>query len=152
MKEESEVIYTLEKSFNYSYKGDTREAEFITLLPPTMKQHNQAASLKQSIMKIVQNIIKDEKPKGSNPTAEQKDDENAESTDDEITREMIVGAIYGSMVVDANVVWEQAKDLFKQGVILIDGEQKITTPLFDKMHPNDFEQMVGEYVVNFTIA
>jgi hypothetical protein len=65
---------------------------------------------------------------------------------------MVVSAIYGSNSIDANVVWEQAKALFKEGVALVDGEQKLTAPMIDKMSPDDFEKLTGEYVANFTLV
>jgi hypothetical protein len=65
---------------------------------------------------------------------------------------MIVATIYGSACVEANVVWAQARALLKENVALVDGEQKLTTPLMEKMSPYDFESMVGEYIANFILA
>lgn len=142
MEELSEVQFDLSKSFEYAFKGDSREAEFIMLSPPTMKQHARAAALKQSITKIVTAAVKDSS-----------DDEDSEIDEEsEITPQMIIGTIYSSSSVDANVVWEQAKALFKDGVALVDGEQKLTASLIEKMKPSDFEKMVGVYIANFTLA
>lgn len=142
MKEVTEKTHTLKYPFEYAFKGEQRSAEFITLLPPTMKQHSQAAALKQSIVRIVSEAIKDD----------DNDNISESDSDSEITSSMVIATIYGSSCVDAPVVWEEAKALLKLGVAMIDGEQKLTTPLMEKMNPTDFESMVGEYIANFTLA
>ena len=141
--EKSEVIFTLTTPFKYAFKGDQREAGFITLIAPTMRQHSQAAALKQSIIKMVTKAVRD--AVDPNPDDDDKDEE-------EITAQMVVTTIYTSDCVDANVVWEQAKALFKEGVALLDGEQKLTASLIDRMDPADFEKLTGEYIANFTLA
>lgn len=142
MKEVTEKQFDLTVPFEYAFKGEQRNAEFITLLPPTMKQHSQAAALKQSIYRIVADVAR-----GAGG-----DDSDDSKKDEPITSEMVVSTIYGAKCVEATVVWEQAKALLKEGVGLIDGEQKLTSPLIDKMDPNDFESLAGEYIANFTLA
>lgn len=143
MKETNEVTFDLTSKFEYAFKGEQREAGFIALSPPTMKQHHQAAALKQSIIRIVSEAVKG---------ADDQEEEKEEEEEKEITSKMVVATIYGSSCVEANTVWGQARELLKGGVALIDGEQKLTTPLMDKMSPEDFENMVGEYIANFTLA
>lgn len=142
MSEQTEINYTLKNPFKYAFKGDSRTAEFITLTPPTMKQHSQAAALKQSIVRIVTDAVR----------ANEDKDTDDKDTDDTITSEMIVGTIYGSASINATVVWGQARALLKERVAMVDGEQKLTSELMDKMSPTDFETMVGEYIANFTLA
>jgi len=142
MKEVTEITHDLQSPFKYSFKGDQVEASFITMTAPTMKQHSQAAALKQSIVRIVTDAVR-------NSNDKEGDEKEGEDT---ITAEMIVNTVYGSACVDANVVWEQVKALLKEGLALIDGEQKLTIPLMEKMSPADFETMAGEYIANFTLA
>ncbi len=142
MEEATEVTFDINKPFEYAFKGEQRTAGFVTLLPPTMKQHSQAAALKQSIVRIV--------TESARSAGDQDPDDT--SVEDEITSKMVVATIYGSTCVDAGVVWEQVKALLKENLALIDGEQKLTTPLVDKMSPDDFESMAGMYIANFTLA
>jgi len=142
MEETTETQFDITKPFEYAFKGEQRRAEFVTLLPPTMKQHSQAAALKQSIIRIVTGALRGTDDGSS-------DDKDV---DEPITSKMVIATIYGSDCVDVNVVWEQARLLLKEGVALIDGEQKLTVPLMEKMDPDDFENMVGEYIANFTLA
>lgn len=145
MEEAQEVTCNLITKFEYAFKGDLRQAEFITLTPPTMKQHHQAAALKQSIMRTISSFNSDSD-----------DDENASEEgkskeDEKITSKMIIQIIYGGSV-EVNVIWGQVRELLRTGVALIDGEEKLTIPLMDKMHPDDFENLAGEYIANFTLA
>lgn len=142
MEEVTEKQFDLTAPFEYAFDGDVRSAAFITLLPPTMKQHSQAAALKQSIIRIVTDAVRN---------ADDEDPEDSKA-DEAITAKMVVATIYGSGCVEVNVVWEQVRALLKSGVALIDGEQKLTVPLMDKMSPDDFENMAGEYIANFTLA
>ena len=142
MKEPNEVHFELTEKFEYAFKGEQREAGFILLFPPTMRQHSQAAALKQSISKIVAKAVE----------GVDRDEEDDEEDDKPITAKIVINTIYSSACVDVNVVWEQAKALFKEGVALIDGEQKMTAPLVEKMSPKDFENLVGEYVANFILV
>lgn len=142
MKEATEITHDLESSFQYAFKGEQRDASFITLTAPTMKQHSQAAALKQSIIRIVTDAARNANDK----------DDDSEDSEGTITSEMIVTIVYANSCVDANVVWEQVRALLKEGLALIDGEQKLTVPLMEKMSPDDFEKMAGAYIANFTLA
>lgn len=142
MEEKKSIAFTLDSPFEYAFKGEQRKAEFITLYPPTMKQHSQAAALKQSIIRIVTESVRE--------IGDQ--DDTSIDEDDEITSKMVIATIYGSKCVDAGVVWGQVKALLKESLAFIDGEQKLTTPLMEKMNPDDFENMAGTYIANFTLA
>lgn len=144
MKEANEVTVELTEKFEYAFKGEQREAGFVLLYPPTMRQHSQAAALKQSISRIIASAVEG--------VEREDEDENKDGKDSSITSKMVINTIYSSACVEANVVWQQAKALFKEGVALIDGEQKMTTPLVEKMSPDDFENLVGEYVANFILV
>ena len=149
--EATEITVTLDNPFTYSYRGDSREAEFITIHPPTMRQHKQAAALKQS---IIQMSVK--AATGADSTEEEEGEavDDPKSEDDEgFNAEEIILTLYASEHVDINVVFQQAEDLLLcQGIAMIDGEQKLNGPLMQKMTPDDFEKLVGEYIANFTTA
>lgn len=145
MENENEFIYELKTKFEYSFKGEMREASFISLRAPTMKEHNLASKLKQSIYNLIKNETQE------NDTQEKKTEK---STDDdaEITAELILMMMFASNNIDINVVFEQAKELFGSGLALIDGEQKLNNPLVQKMSIDDFQNLIGEYIVNFILA
>jgi len=152
---EDNFTYTLTKSFDYSFKGEIRKADFITLFPPTMKQHNAASELKQSMIKMVRvEYSSTENIENLTKDAESltKESDKKEDEDSEITAELILSMIFGSTTVDVNVIFEQAKELFRLGLALVDGEQKLTAPLIEKMSIEDFRNLVGEYIANFILA
>ena len=142
---EENLHYNLESPFKYAFKGDTRTASFITLLPPTMKQQKYAASLKQSIMRAARSDVAE-----STSKAVEKDTED--TTEAEITAELVLALIFGSVGMDVNVIFGQAKDLFTHGAALVDGEEKLTIGLIDKMSVDDFQNLTGDYIANFTLA
>lgn len=141
----NEATYTLNVPFSYAHKGESVEAQFITLKAPTMKQHSQASSLKQSIMKLLKSVTDDA---DESEKSESKDD----SDDSELSGENLVMLMFSSDVVDINVIFEQAKAVFKAGCALVDGEQPLNGNLIEKFDPEDFQNLVGEYILNFTIA
>ena len=144
MEEATEATFDITEPFEYAFKGEQRNAGFITLLPPTMKQHSQAAALKQSIIRIVREAVQG--------AGDDDGDDERVNTEDEVTSEQVVATIYGGQCVEAGVVWIQVKALLKENLALIDGEQKLTTPLMEKMSLKDFESMAGTYIANFTLA
>jgi len=141
--EKKETLYQLKNPFEYAFKGEQRNADFISLKAPSMKQHHQAAELQQSIM----TMVREEYTDNDNP----KDVDDSDK-DGDITAELILTLMYCSKKVEVNIIFEQAKALFKTGVALIDGEQNFTAPLVDKMSIVDFENLTGEYIVNFILA
>ncbi len=149
--EPTEVTYQIKKPFEYAWKGNTNLASFITLTPPTMRNHSLAAPLKQSISRIVSAAV--EKARSSQTENEQNEDSfSDENSSEEITAQMVLNSIYTSQVVNVNTVWEQAKKLICDGVALIGGELKFNQQLINKMSPIDFEQMVGLYIANFILV
>lgn len=149
MSEQESIHHTLESPFEYAFKGETRKAGFISLHAPTMKQHSYAASLKQSIMRSVQSNEGVEKLASNESKLVE---EEGDKKDGEITSQVVLSLIFNSKGVDVNVIFEQTKELFKHGGALIDGEEKLTTLLINKMSVDDFQNLTGEYIANFTLA
>ena len=55
--------------------------------------------------------------------------------------------------VDLSDVFDVAKKLFQfPGIALIDGEQKFNNELINRLSIDDLEDMLGEYMINFTLA
>ena len=135
----SEVITELKQPFNYAHKGDTQEASFITLMPPTFKQIDKIAPMKQAFVGAINDLSSD--------TQQAAPDADAAS-DEEITGPQIMALMYRSSC-DMTKVFLHAQELFKSGAALVDGEVKLTTPLMEKMSVGDFERLVGDYLANF---
>lgn len=146
LEKNGEIIYNLEDSFEYAFQGESKTAGFISLSKPIMKQHFEAAQLQQSIMKMIRKEYSD----GDGDDV--KKEEAADLNGDAVTSEMILTLMFCTDSVNINTMFEQAKTLFKSGVALIDGEQKLTSSLIYKMSIDDFQNLTGEYIVNFILA
>jgi len=150
-EEKKEVLYQLKSTFEYAFKGENRTASFISLRPPTMREHHPASQLKQSIMTMIRTTYSGDEILKAGDQAKSSNQGDT-TADDDITAELILTLLFSSDNLDINVVFEQAKVLFKAGVALIDGEQVLNNPLVDKMSIDDFQNIVGEYIANFILA
>lgn len=134
-----EVTYTLKHPFEYAIKGDMQSASFLTMTAPTYKQMQHVTPIKQAFMSAINDVSQNVVSEGA---------EGAQSEDAE--------AITGRQVVQLMMMWKgdmakvmmHAEQLFK-GVVMVEGETSLTTPLIAKMHMDDVEQLLGEYIVNF---
>lgn len=149
--EATEITVHLDSPFTYAFKGDKRESQFITIYPPSMRQHKQAAALKQSIIQMSMKAAVN-----AGGVSEAVDDKGASDEEDDsegLDADTVIFMLYASEHVDVNVVFQQAEDLLLcQGIAMVDGEQKLNGPLIQKMSPEDFEKLVGEYISNFIKA
>lgn len=144
-----EIRYELKKSFEYAFKGDQREAEFITLSAPNFKQLDKMAPIKQAFTQAAKEsfsgMSKDDLDKHKEDKLEDDDDD-----EEALTGSQVITMLYGSTAKMERVLL-QAEQLFKSGVAMVDGESKLTTPLMEKMSGDDFEGMLGEYLANFIV-
>lgn len=134
------IVYELKHPFKYAYKGNEQEASFIELKAPTSKNMTECAALKQAFTRAL--------PDNDNATDE--DREGKELA--EITGKDIMGLILRSKDVELITVLLHARKLFTSGIAQVEGEEKLTRHLAEEMDPDDFEDMTGEYLVNFTLA
>lgn len=135
----SEVTYELKGKLDYAYKGEIKQAIFVTLLAPAFKQVDKVAPLKQALMAAIRDI----------QVASGDRKENSESSG-EITGQDIMQMLYQGSG-DMSKVMAHARQLFISGVALIDGETRFTLPLIDDMSLDDVEGMLGEYLAAFIV-
>lgn len=135
-----EITYHLTRKVSYSRGGEQVEGQFVVLYPPTSKHSRECASLKQAFFRAAaphqekaRSAEKDEKDSGT-PTGPE-----------------IMAVIAQSPDVDLADVLDVAKKLFLS-LAKLDGEEKITPALLDRISQDDLEGMVGAYLVGFTLA
>ena len=137
-----EFNFTLSTSIQYANKGEMVEASFISLKAPNSKLLNITSDLKQAFFRAFP------KSSESQPSTEEK-----KKDDLELSGDMVMTMISMSESVELKSVLLLAKELFTQrGVALVDGEVQLTKPLIEEMDVDDFQDMVGEYLVNFILA
>ena len=136
-----EIKYVLTTPFTYSHKGGLQEASFVELTSPTSRHSKECGALKQAFFRA-QNSL--QVSKGAR--------QGVEIPDEKINGEDVVMMLAASKDVDLPEVFDVARKLFTGGVALLDGETKLTVGVIDRMSQDDFEAMLGEYLVNFTLA
>lgn len=137
---ETEFNYELEQSFEYASKGEQCTASFITLTAPTSRNMKECAELKQAFFRAL--------PK----TPLQDSVEVPEDNADELDGAGVMLLIAMSRDVELSVVLCTARELFSTGIAKVDGEEKLTKTLLDKMNQDDLEAMTGDYLANFILA
>lgn len=137
--------YELQVPFEYHYKGDLQEAQFITLLPPTSKNIADCADLKQAFMRAMHGYQ-------DSGAAQAAKDSAVDVESDDFGGEGIMMLISMSKDVELKQVLLHGRELFSSGVALVDGETKVTKPILDNIDQDDLEAMIGEYYINFILA
>ncbi len=133
----TEFRYALTTPFKYDHKGDRHDASFILLQAPTSRHSRECAALKQAFFRSAAAI-----------------DSDAEAEKDvDVTGEEVIAMIAMSSAVDLADVMDTAIRLFtNKGIALVDGEVNLNKQLIERMMQSDVEAMLGEYMVNFTLA
>ncbi len=140
MSEPKEVIYNLKTPFNYAYKGDKRDAGFITLKAPTVSNIGYISKLKQGFMRAIRSQ--------SQSSATSSGDASA----DDLTGEMIIMMLQMSDV-DYSEYMTIGKCIFVDSdIALIDGELKFNKDLINRLSVDDLELMIGEYLKDFILT
>lgn len=136
----SEFNFNLENPIEVHKEGQIEKAYELILKAPSNKQRREAAKLKQGFFRAIKGMADN---KGN---VEQVEQEN-EGT---ITGSEVISIIMMSNV-DLNDYQESFRELLLNGACFI-GEQKLTSPLYDKLLDSDTERLMGEYVANFLLA
>ena len=132
------IEYELKDGLEYAKGGEMVEASFVTLHPPSAKHLTECADLKQAFFRSLPDDDGRELDKSKDLP--------------ELDGDAIMTMIAMSRNVELKVVLLTAKQLFKNGVAFLEGEQKMTTPLLEAMSLDDLQSMTGCYMVNFILA
>lgn len=140
----SEFIYELKTKFEYAYKGNQQEAQFITFKAPTLKNRESCAKIRQIFTKVFMEGA--EKYRNS-----QRQEPAAETKEADLTGQDYIHALYASDQ-SAPEVLDLFVNILKSDRALIDGETRFTDSLLEKLSIEEIEEMTGEYVSNFILA
>ena len=142
----SEYTYELKHPFQYANKGEQVDASFITITGPNYKQMDKVAPIKQAFTVAIEETARGESE--AIEAAKEAAEEAVGEEDELIPPSQVIQVLYRASS-DITKVFLYAEQLFKSGAALVDGETKLTTPLMEKMHLDDFEGLVGAYISNF---
>ena len=146
MKEVKEITYNLKTQFEYAFKGEMRDASFITLNSPTVQNIGYVAKLKQGFMKAV---AAQSKPESVAAPVEQNSDPDGL---EDLTGDMIMTMLSMSDIDYAAYLQTAKATFLDSGIALVDGEEPLKKPLMAKMSVHDLEAMTGEYLKTFILT
>lgn len=155
----SEFDFDLAQPITYKpdNSGEQEECRKLILKAPTNKQRTQRTKLKQfvyqAILYIQQNPLKAEENEVDVPD-EVKNPFDSEGKSEEELQESgknFCQLMYMCPTIDMTVVNEEFLILLLE-VCLVEGEKKLTKPLYDKMSPVDTDNLLGAYLANFIIG
>ncbi len=137
----TEYDFYLHVPLSYSSSGTQYDGSFIRLFAPSSKVSRECSALKQAFLRA----IPKEMSAGAPPASE--------TSADDLTGSDVIQILALSTVVDLPDVLEVGRRLLlAPGIAKIEGETKFTNALMERLGQEDFENMLGEYMVNFTLA
>ena len=134
----TELTFHLTTRFTYAHQGDSAEASFIVLTDPSTRCSDECAELTQAFMLAIR------------PTRDRPESAEAPGPQATLDSSDIINIMYMCTDVKFPQVLRVAKRLFTSGIAMVDGEVKLTKNLLDKMSQRDLEEMLGQFMVDFT--
>jgi len=140
----NELHYDLLNDFEYAFKGDMRNASFVTLAAPTVSNMAYVARLKQEFMRAIAGQQANQPSQAAEATP----------SDDE---DMMTGSAIMAMLAMSDIDYASylgtAKGVFMSpGLAMIDGEEPVKKGTMAKMSIDDLEAMTGEYLKAFILT
>jgi hypothetical protein len=136
-KLKTEANFNLTTPFEYAHKGQAATASFIQLSAPTARNSPECSALKQAFFRAA---------KASGATTKESEEVTTP------TGAEVIMALAMSQDVDLPEVLVVGRRLLTSGIALVDGEEKLTAALLDKMSDEDFQNLLGEFLVAFCLA
>lgn len=157
---ERRITYNLIIPFDYAHHSDgSVEAKFITMDAPTVRNLKYLAPLKQSFTRALTQAQNGQDDDSSKDDASSdsaggvaSDAATPDETNDKVDPVMIISLIESSSEDMACFVQKFSTFCIDSGLVLIDGEIKITASLLQKMDIADFYNVMGKYLSCFIIA
>ena len=147
----TEFEFNLTTTFNYESSGEQAVAHKLILRAPTNKERTQRIRLKQYVTQAGTWFEKEYMSKTTEAeitaaVAAVTAEKTEEQTNSEYVQ--LANMFYMCPTIDMTKVIEEFLMLLKE-VCTVEGEKKLTSPLFDKMSPDDTDRLLGAYCVNF---
>lgn len=142
-----QINVPLRNPVEYDFKGEKVQASFVTIDPPTTKHIHLTSVLKQAFQVSAMKISRDRKENGA--IAEEKES----GVEEKLSPSDIISMIYsGGDSINIKKVMLTGVDLLTSGIVLIEGEQKLTRPICESLCQDDYEEILGTILINFIIA
>ena len=139
--EKKEFIFKLPEGepLKYAHDGSELDATFITLLAPSYKDIEKTSFLKQCFFRAMNEL--EGSSEGDQPSG----------ADEMPDGEQIMSMLLISSVEVIKVI-VAGEGLLTSGLAMVEGEEKLTVPLFRALNEYVSEAMIGEYLANFILV
>ena len=140
----NEIQFPLTTPVKFTYGGEDTDGNFITLKEPTIKQLDHVSVFKTAFYKAAEKVSSDDN--GENGVSATGKDKV------KVTGGQIMALLY-SHYPDMKQLFGVAKTLFfSHGIASVEGVVDFNKVIYDQMSIDDFEKMLGEYLVNFILV
>lgn len=129
----------LSQPLEYSSKGQAMEAKSITLYAPTRKAFKHNAKLKQLTMQAMASM------------AESRTASTADSSENELRGKDLMTMLYASDI-DIDELSNTFQTIVTNSSAAKIGDETITEHLLDKLSMDDYDNLMGEYIVTFLLG
>lgn len=154
----SSIDYELKNKFEYAYKGEPVEAQFLAMSPPNSKFVHLLAPLKQAFTLALQDV--QEKNKSTSQvdmpeTAQTEEDKTPEElkAEKDAEAQSLIMMLEGSKSVDmAKIVLHFREYLKNSNAVVLDGSTSLNSNLIDQLSLDDFYGALGHYLLAFIVA
>ena len=135
----SEIDIQLTTELEYHYQGSPKKTTCVTLRAPSNKQRKYVAKLKQGFFRAIENL-------------RNTDQTGASDNKNEISGSDVLALVLMSEAVQFDEYLETFMMVATTGGVLIDGEEPMTSVLWERLSYEDAESMLGEYLAGFMLA
>lgn len=137
----SSFNFELTKSFEYSHKGEIETAQFIEVSEPAVKHIEFTAPIRQALMRAI-----------AEAQSNSKSDGGESSEDGEIDGGTLIAILESSSVEFGKLLLQFKEVATKSKLFQVEGCEKLTAPLFDRLCVDDVYRMFGEFLRAFIAA
>lgn len=156
--------HALVTPFEYAHAGDTATASFVRFMAPSSKHSKEVAWIKQAMTRAFTEWItmlqqmqagrsrEELEEMVAAAEARQQDRKTAKKPkleDEKMDAATVIGILSSSQTIEYHKVLEASRRLFistPPAIAFVDGEEKLTSPLYDKLTYDDAEGMMGAYL------
>lgn len=144
--EKNSFIFKLSEELEYSQGGNFVKTASLELRTPGMGEYNESMDFAQNVLGAIAESTK-------NQNFSEEDIKKAQETVS--TQEiMTTGEIIPLLLMSRAIKFKDTAKYFRKLLILVgttDGKTPLTDDLINKMNPQDFTNLMGEYAANFIV-
>lgn len=132
--------FDLQKPVGYHHGGDKREGQRLVLSAPSARHNKVRHQLQQGFVRALRSL-RGQSQADAAPTAEASTENTMSSSE--------VMSILMMSDIDMYEYNEQFKKLLFDGVCMVEGEERLTSIIYNEFSAYDCDRLLGEYIAVF---